>query len=228
VLEMALPRCSRRPGPGPATRPVRGCSPARTPPAQPCVRRGVAFAAACACSDRLAGGSRLILRKERPHPGAQLTFTDVDELRVTAFLTNTPADVVPGQAAGLELRHRQHAPVDGRPRRPAFANHLDTLTARSPSWSPPDASPAPSTHRSPPRLSRPAQHGGGLKPPPQGDSEGSTFISCTAPPSTVTTYPRRLRSVAHQVLIIAPAPPAPTAIEPGEPCINSRSVKSVL
>jgi hypothetical protein len=28
-------------------------------------------------------GSRLILRKERPHPGAQLTFTDVDGLRVT-------------------------------------------------------------------------------------------------------------------------------------------------
>lgn len=23
-------------------------------------------------------GSRLILRKERPHPGAQLTFTDID------------------------------------------------------------------------------------------------------------------------------------------------------
>ena len=35
-------------------------------------------------------GSRLILRKERPHPGAQLTFTDADGLRVTAILTNTP------------------------------------------------------------------------------------------------------------------------------------------
>jgi hypothetical protein len=59
-------------------------------------------------------GSRLILRKERPHPGAQLTFTDIDGHRVTAFLTDTPRGVIPGQAAGLELRHRQHARVEDR------------------------------------------------------------------------------------------------------------------
>lgn len=59
-------------------------------------------------------GSRLILRKEHPHPGAQLTFADVDGMRITAILTNTPAGVVPGQAAGLELRHRQHARVEDR------------------------------------------------------------------------------------------------------------------
>ncbi|HEY5788447.1 MAG TPA: IS1380 family transposase [Microlunatus sp.] len=59
-------------------------------------------------------GSRLILRKERPHPGAQLTFTDVDGHRVTAILTNTEPGIVPGQAAGLELRHRQHARVEDR------------------------------------------------------------------------------------------------------------------
>jgi len=59
-------------------------------------------------------GSRLILRKERPHPGAQLTFTDVDGHRITAILTNTEPGVVPGQAAGLELRHRQHARVEDR------------------------------------------------------------------------------------------------------------------
>jgi hypothetical protein len=67
--------------------------------------------------DSWPAGSRLILRKERPHPGAQLTFTDVDGHRITAFLTNTPATgpgVVPGQAAGLELRHRQHARVEDR------------------------------------------------------------------------------------------------------------------
>lgn len=33
-------------------------------------------------------------------------------MRVTALLTNTPAGVVPFQAAGLELRHRQQAPVE--------------------------------------------------------------------------------------------------------------------
>ena len=34
-------------------------------------------------------GTRLILRKERPHPGAQLRFTDIDGMRVTAFITDT-------------------------------------------------------------------------------------------------------------------------------------------
>jgi hypothetical protein len=59
-------------------------------------------------------GTRLILRKERPHPGAQLNFTDSDGLRVTAFITDTPPGVVPGQLGGLELRHRQHARVEDR------------------------------------------------------------------------------------------------------------------
>jgi hypothetical protein len=56
----------------------------------------------------------LILRKERPHPGAQLRFTDSDGMRITAFITDTPAGVVPGGLAGLERRHRQHARVEDR------------------------------------------------------------------------------------------------------------------
>jgi len=36
-------------------------------------------------------GSRVILRKERPHPGAQLTFLDDDGHRDTGFITDTPA-----------------------------------------------------------------------------------------------------------------------------------------
>ncbi len=59
-------------------------------------------------------GTRLILRKERPHPGAQLRFTDSDGLRVTAFITDTAHGVVAGQLGGLELRHRQHARVEDR------------------------------------------------------------------------------------------------------------------
>lgn len=34
-------------------------------------------------------GMRVIVRKERPHPGVQLRFTDLDGLRLTAFATNT-------------------------------------------------------------------------------------------------------------------------------------------
>jgi hypothetical protein len=74
-------------------------------------------------------GSRLILRKERPHPGAQLTFTDADGHRITALLTDTPPRVVPGQAAGLELRHRQHARVEDRIRE-AKASGLRNLPCR--------------------------------------------------------------------------------------------------
>ena len=73
--------------------------------------------------------SRLILRKERPHPGAQLTFTDVDGMRITAFLTDTPPGSVPGQLAGLELRHRQHARVEDRIRQ-AKATGLRNLPCR--------------------------------------------------------------------------------------------------
>lgn len=55
-------------------------------------------------------GMRLIVRKERPHPGAQLRFTDRDGLRLTAFVTNTTR----GQLPDLELRHRQRARCEDR------------------------------------------------------------------------------------------------------------------
>jgi hypothetical protein len=75
-------------------------------------------------------GTRLILRKERPHPGAQLRFTDADGHRVTGFLTDTPTGVIPGQLAGLELRHRQHARVEDRIRQ-AKATGLANLPFNS-------------------------------------------------------------------------------------------------
>jgi hypothetical protein len=55
-------------------------------------------------------GMRVIVRKERPHPGAQLRLTDPDGLRVTAFATNTAH----GQLADLELRHRRRARCEDR------------------------------------------------------------------------------------------------------------------
>jgi hypothetical protein len=75
-------------------------------------------------------GTRLILRKERGHPGAQLRFTDADGHRVTGFLTDTPTGVIPGQLAGLELRHRQHARVEDRIRQ-AKATGLANLPFNS-------------------------------------------------------------------------------------------------
>lgn len=51
-------------------------------------------------------GTRLIVRRERPHPGAQLSLFDtIEGMRHTAFITNqTGADI-----AQLELRQRQRA-----------------------------------------------------------------------------------------------------------------------
>jgi hypothetical protein len=55
-------------------------------------------------------GMRVIVRKERPHPGAQLRFTDADGHRLIAFATNTAR----GQLADLELRHRRRARAEDR------------------------------------------------------------------------------------------------------------------
>lgn len=50
--------------------------------------------------------TRLIVRRERPHPGAQLTLFDtIEGYRHTAFITNTPGYDV----AALEARQRQRA-----------------------------------------------------------------------------------------------------------------------
>ncbi len=51
-------------------------------------------------------GTRLIVRRERPHPGAQLSLFDtIEGMRHTAFITNQPsADI-----AALELQQRQRA-----------------------------------------------------------------------------------------------------------------------
>jgi hypothetical protein len=62
-------------------------------------------------------GSRVVVRKERPHPGAQLSFFDlVEGFRHTAFIF-APSSEHEAITAGidvLELRHRRHARVEDR------------------------------------------------------------------------------------------------------------------
>jgi hypothetical protein len=60
--------------------------------------------------DSWPAGMRVIVRKERPHPGAQLRFTDIGGHRFTCFATGTKR----GQLADLELRHRQRARCEDR------------------------------------------------------------------------------------------------------------------
>ena len=57
-------------------------------------------------------GMRVIARRERPHPGAQLRLTDHDGWRITCFATNTrgPRWTLPA----LELRHRLRARAEDR------------------------------------------------------------------------------------------------------------------
>jgi hypothetical protein len=55
-------------------------------------------------------GSRVIVRRERPHPGAQLCFSDHNGYRFQAILSDQPEQDI----AVLECRHRQRARVEDR------------------------------------------------------------------------------------------------------------------
>jgi Transposase DDE domain group 1 len=126
-------------------------------------------------------GMRVIVGKERPHPGAQLRFTDVDGHRFTAFA----ADAKKGLLVSLELRHR---------RRAAASPNAGPGPARSPPPSPacrpchPADQPEPSLRH---RRSNPGTRG---TPPTRRDSRAASHspdpkitTSRTAQPSTSGT-----------------------------------------
>jgi DDE family transposase len=72
-------------------------------------------------------GTRVIVRRERPHPGAQLdAFEERDGWRYTAFATDTAF----GQLAHLDGRHRAHARVEDRIRtaKDTGLNHFPSRT----------------------------------------------------------------------------------------------------
>ena len=68
-------------------------------------------------------GSRLLVRRERPHPGAQLSFTDSDGHRFQAILT----DQADTDVAALERRHRARARAEDQ-----IADDKDTGLAKLP------------------------------------------------------------------------------------------------
>lgn len=55
-------------------------------------------------------GTRAICRRERPHPGAQLSFTDHNGYRFQVFITNQPGSRI----ERIEQLHRHHAVVEDR------------------------------------------------------------------------------------------------------------------
>jgi hypothetical protein len=54
-------------------------------------------------------GTRIIVRRERPHQGAQLRLWDHDGWRHQVLLTNST-----GAARRLEVRHRRHGEIENR------------------------------------------------------------------------------------------------------------------
>ena len=68
-------------------------------------------------------GTRLICRRERAHPGAQLSFVDLDGYRFQTFLTDQPDPDI----AVLERRQRQRAHAEDHIR-----NDKDTGLAKLP------------------------------------------------------------------------------------------------
>ena len=93
------------------TIPERGWTAAITADGE--IREGAEVAEVTGLLDlrRWPAGMRVIVRRERPHPGAQLSLLEeADGWRYQAFATNTRV----GQLAFLEARHRAHARVEDR------------------------------------------------------------------------------------------------------------------
>jgi hypothetical protein len=79
-------------------------------------------------------GSRLIVRRERAHPGAQLSFTDHDGHRFQVVLT----DQQDPDIQVLECRHRQRAHIEDdipTTKTPGCANSPSTTTSSTRSGS---------------------------------------------------------------------------------------------
>jgi hypothetical protein len=92
--------------------PERAWQPAITQDGEP---RDLQAAGIAEITDRLdltgwPEGSRVLVRREIPHPGAQFSFTDHDGHRFQAILT----DQADPDIAYLEARHRGHARVEDR------------------------------------------------------------------------------------------------------------------
>jgi Transposase DDE domain group 1 len=185
-------------------------------------------------------GMRVIVRKERPHPGAQLRFTDLDGHRFTAFAT----DAKRGQLADLELRHPQAGPVRGpdplrqghraaeppaqglrpepalvRDRRPGLrAAGLDAA-ARPGRGRPPlgtqTAPPAPALNRRAARARRPPPAAAARRTLALGRRHHGRRHPPAGPPVRLTSRNRHYDQERKPPGAVEPRPPGATAGQPG-------------
>ena len=78
-------------------------------------------------------GTRMIVRREQPHPGAQLTFTDVDGHRYQVFITDHPDDDICFLEALYRGRGRCEV-ASATPRTPGSTNLPSASFAINAAW----------------------------------------------------------------------------------------------
>lgn len=139
-------------------------------------------------------GMRLIVRKERPHPGAQLRLTDADGMRLTCFATNTSGRPI----AELELRHRLRARAEDRIR--AAQGHRPAESPTAPHG------PEPHLAGDRPDRTRPAGLDADARPDQQGPPLG------TPPPATPPVH--HGRTARHHRPSADPPPRPALALDP--------------
>ena len=120
-------------------------------------------------------GTRAIVRREDPHPGAQLTFTDIDGHRFLVFITDLPDPDI----AYLEALHRGRAAGpnsgSGTPRPPACATCRRKASPSTPPGSPRCLSPRTSW----PGPNTSASTANSPEPNPNGSA-----TACSTPPAS--------------------------------------------
>ena len=190
-------------------------------------------------------GSRVIIRRERPHPGAQLKFTDADGHRFQATLTDLTGDMVEierlhrgrGDAENLirgakqtglenlplrELRAQRRVAraVADRPR-PDRLDHQLCLTGELAICEPKSAPIPAAAHRRPARLSTPAERFCAFQPTGPGPGSSpphSPELRCQ-PPRTDQTSPPRNNEVRDPALsadgLLSRKPPFTAVLDDG-------------
>ena len=149
-------------------------------------------------------GSRVIVRRERPHPGAQLSFTDHDGYRFQAILTDQPDTDI----AALECRHRARAARRGP--HPQRQGHRPAQTPVPRLRAQPGVAGDRAARARPDRLdpgaaARPANS---PRPSPSGCATGC----CTSPPGSRSTPARaKLRLQAPGPGPANSPPPSPAS-----------------
>jgi hypothetical protein len=170
----------------------------------------------------LAGGMRVIVRKERPHPGAQLRFSDIDGTGSPALPpARTAASSLTwncATAAGPGVRTASAArKTPGCATCPSRDSRRTRSGARSSRW---PASCWPGCRRSPwiapPADGNPNAYGCACSPPPGASSAGAGACGCASRPPGPGPPRSPLRSPDCRPLRPAdqrqPAPPARKAI----------------